>query len=107
MGETPVLALSGLAGALLGVLFFGGLWWTVRLGVMAKQPALIFLGSWVIRMSLVLAGFYFVGGHHWERLLICLLGFIAGRLIVTRLTRQLIEMRDAPLQEGGHATQSR
>ena len=37
-------------------------------------------------MSLALAGFYFVAGGHWQRLLACLLGFVIARLIVTRLT---------------------
>jgi F1F0 ATPase subunit 2 len=82
---TPVLVL--VTGGLLGAMFFGGLWWTVRKGVSSKQPALWFLGSLLLRMSIALAGFYFVSGGHWERLLLCLLGFVMARLIVTRLIR--------------------
>lgn len=104
MSETVMLSLAGLAGVLLGGLFFGGLWWTVRVGVVSQQPALWFLGSWVVRVSMVLAGFYFVGGDDWQRLLICLLGFIAGRVIVMRLTRLPIAARTAPSQEADHAT---
>ena len=52
--------------------FFGGLWWTVRKGVSSRQPALWFFGSLLLRMSIALAGFYFVSGGHWERLLACL-----------------------------------
>jgi F1F0 ATPase subunit 2 len=37
--------------------------------------------------SLVLAGFHFVARGRWERVLACLLGFVAARLIATRLTR--------------------
>ena len=72
---------------MLGAIFFGGLWWTVRKGVSSTQPALWFLGSLLLRMSIALAGFYFVSGGHWERLLACLLGFVMARLVVTRLTR--------------------
>lgn len=104
MSEALTLSLAAFAGLLLGVLFFGGLWWTVRVGVVAKQPALWFLGSWVVRVSMVLAGFYFVGGDQWQRLLICLLGFIVGRLIVTRLTRPPNELRNAAGKEASHAT---
>ena len=43
MSEPLVLIL--LAGALLGSVFFGGLWWTVRRGVLSTQPALWFFGS--------------------------------------------------------------
>ena len=87
MNETLTLALAWVTGGVLGTIFFGGLWWTVRKGVSSKQPALWFFGSILLRMSIALAGFYFVSGGHWERLLLCLLGFVITRLIVTRLTR--------------------
>jgi F1F0 ATPase subunit 2 len=87
MNETVILVLSGGAGVVLGAVFFGGLWWTVRRGLSSKRPALWFLGSLLLRTSIALAGFYFVSGNQWERLLACLLGFVMARLIVTRLTR--------------------
>jgi F1F0 ATPase subunit 2 len=86
MNDTLTLFLSGFAGLLLGGLFFGGLWWTVRKGITAKQPALWFLGSMVVRMSIVMVGFYLVSGDHWQRMLACLLGFMSARLIAMRLT---------------------
>lgn len=86
MNEPLQLALVLLAGLLLGALFFGGLWWTVLKGVSARQPALWFGASLLLRTALVLAGFYFVSGADWKRLLLCLLGFIAARFIVIRLT---------------------
>ena len=79
MNEFLSLALALAAGVLLGAIFFGGLWWTVRKGVSSKQPALWFFGSLLLRMSIALAGFYFVSGGHWERLLLCLLGFVMAR----------------------------
>ena len=45
MNETLSLVLALVAGVLLGAIFFGGLWWTVRKGVSSKQPALWFFGS--------------------------------------------------------------
>ena len=45
------------AGVLLGAIFFGGLWLTVRKGVSSKQPALWFFGSLLLRMSIVLSWF--------------------------------------------------
>jgi F1F0 ATPase subunit 2 len=80
-----VLAL--LTGVLLGAMFFGGLWWTVRKGATSNGRRLWFFGSLLLRTGITLAGFYFVAGGHWERLLACLLGFVLARLIVTRLTR--------------------
>jgi F1F0 ATPase subunit 2 len=90
------LVLAGLAGAVLGAIFFGGLWWTVRHGMAAPRPALWFLGSLLLRMSIALFGFYFVTGGRWERLLACLLGFLAARFVVTRLVNR-------PSREASHA----
>jgi F1F0 ATPase subunit 2 len=70
------------AGLLLGMFFFGGLWWTVRKGVSSKQPALWFLGSLLLRTAVTLAGIYWIGHDHWERLLLCLFGFVIARLLV-------------------------
>jgi len=87
MTETLSLVRALVGGLLLGAIFFGGLWWTVRNGVSSKQPALLFLGSLLLRTGIALAGFYFIGRGHWERLLVCLLGFVMARVFVTRLTR--------------------
>ena len=87
MNDTLRLALAFVTGVLLGAIFFGGLWWTIRRSFSSAQPALLFLGSLLLRTSLVLAGFYFVARGHWEKLLVCLLGFVAARLIATRLAQ--------------------
>ena len=96
----PVLV----AGVLFGAVFFGGLWWTVRKGFSSKQPGIWFFGSLLLRMSIALAGFYFVSGGHWERLLACLLGFVLARLIVTRLTNSPVQPHTPPAKEAGHAS---
>ncbi len=88
MNNVFALSSAGIAGALLGTLFFGGLWWTVRKGLTAASPALWFLASSVLRTGVTLIGFYVVGGRHWQRLIACLIGFVIARLIVTRLTQE-------------------
>jgi F1F0 ATPase subunit 2 len=89
MNEALSLLISGLTGVLLGTVFFGGLWWTVRWGVAATRPAAWFVTSMLLRISLALAVFYFVAvGGHWQRLLVSLLGFTLARLLVTRFTRE-------------------
>jgi F1F0 ATPase subunit 2 len=103
MNETLLLILAGVAGAALGAIFFCGLWWTVRKGVSSPRPVLWFFGSLLARMSIVLAGFHFVGSGHWERLVVALLGFIVARLIVMRLTRVSVETSHHREQEAGHA----
>jgi len=103
MNEMLILVLAWVAGGLLGALFFGGLWWTVRKGVSSPRPALWLLGSLLLRMSIVLAGFYFVGRGNWERFVACLLGFIIARFIVLRLTRTRIEEQNSTAKEASHA----
>ena len=103
MNNFLLLALALIAGLVLGAIFFGGLWWTVRKGVAAKNAALWFLGSMLLRMSIVLAGFYFVGHGDWKRLVTCLLGFTIARYMVMRLTRTPIEHPHSPAKEVSHA----
>ena len=87
MNDILPLVMAGIAGLLLGVLFFGGLWVTVYKGATSERPALWFFGSFILRMSVALSGFYLVSGGHWLRMLTCLLGFALGRILVMRLTR--------------------
>ena len=89
--------LAALAGVVLGGMFFGGLWWTVRHALHARYPALWFVGSALLRMGLVLAGFYWVSlngagqGASWQRLLACLIGFTLARVLVSVRTRYAAE----------------
>src|SRR5450759_4117968 len=48
------LAFALIAGIMLGAIFFGGLWWTVRKGVSAKHPAFWFFYSMLLRTCIVL-----------------------------------------------------
>jgi F1F0 ATPase subunit 2 len=95
--------LSLVAGVLLGAIFFGGLWWTVRKGMSSERPALWFFGSLMLRMSIALLGFFIVGGGDWTRWLFCLLGFVLARIAVQWLTRQSGEGRTRSAPEAGYA----
>lgn len=86
MNEMMQFSFALFAGMLLGALFFGGLWWTIRQGVVARQPALWFALSLLLRTGMTLFGLYFVAGDDWTRLLACLAGFIIARFIVINLT---------------------
>ena len=99
MSDVLELPLALLAGAFLGAFFFGGLWWTVHKGVTSERPALWFLGSLLLRTSMILAGFYVVSQGHWSRLVACLIGFLIARVIVVKwLTRAPAEVQ-APLEK--------
>ena len=102
MSEILSLAPHLATGVLLGAIFYGGLWLTVRKGITSKRPVLWFLGSMLLRSFIVLAGFYFVSDGHWQSLLACLVGFVVVRLIVTRLTR-VDEKPTGLAREAAHA----
>ncbi len=104
MDDPLTLVLALLVGALLGVVFYGGLWWTVRKGVTSPRPALWFFGSMLARTGVVLVGFYLVSGGRWERLLACLLGFVVARVLVVRFTGAPVEPHEFPAKETGHAS---
>ena len=108
MNETLMLplALAATAGCALGALFFGGLWWTVRKAVSSQRPAFWLFGSLLLRTSATLAGFYFVGGGQWQRLLTCCLGFVLARFIVMRLTAEPVPALSVSGKEVDHAPQS-
>jgi F1F0 ATPase subunit 2 len=98
LGLVPSLA----AGLLLGAMFFGGLWWTIRRALSSRWPASWFLSSLLLRASLTVIGFYWVSDGRWERLLACVAGFIIARLIVIRLTRPA-EASIHPAKAADHA----
>jgi F1F0 ATPase subunit 2 len=82
------LVIGALAvGMFLGALFFGGLWWTVRRGLTAANPALWFGVSALARMAIALLGLYYVARAGWPSVLACLCGLLIARVAVTRLTR--------------------
>jgi F1F0 ATPase subunit 2 len=96
MNDLGALSVVLMGGFLLGAFFFGGLLWTVQKGLTSERPVLWFFGSTLLRVSFVLAGFYFMAGGDWRKLLVCLLGFVIARVVVTRLTRMTKKGIHAP-----------
>jgi F1F0 ATPase subunit 2 len=102
INETLTLILALVTGVLLGAMFFGGLWWTVQKVISSKWSAHWIFGSLLLRTSIALSGFYFIAHGHWERLMVCLFGFIIARFIVTWFTRAT-EKPTYLTQEASHA----
>jgi len=103
MNESLGLVVALIAGLVLGAMFFGGLWWTVQQGVSAERPARWFLGSLLLRMSVTLVGFYVVAGSHWERFLLCLIGFTVARGLVRLWIGPSGDNPSPPALEAPHA----
>ena len=100
MNEIGIIFLTLFAGFLLGVFFFGGLWWTTKKALLSKLPALWFLISLFVRLGITVSVIYVISRDNWQRILICLLGFIIGRIIVIRLTKITANKKNQ--QKGGY-----
>ena len=79
-----ILFLAFAAGLALGAFYFITLWRTVKRLPDTPRPLRLMLGSFALRMAVVLPGFYFVMGGKWQRLATALIGFILMRMILTR-----------------------
>jgi F1F0 ATPase subunit 2 len=75
-----------IGGFALGLFFFGSLWFATRKLLHSKRPVLWMLGGFVVRIVVVLPSLYWLSGAHWQRLIICIVGFILARILVIRLT---------------------
>ena len=77
-------ALMFMAGLALGAFYFISLWQTVCRLSRTQHRASLLLVSYVLRLAVVLAAFYFLlAGGHWERLAAALIGFVVMRKILT------------------------
>lgn len=83
-------------GLVAGVIFFGGLWITVRKLPSTSYPALWALVSFSIRLLMVVIGFYLVVGNSWEKALWMLLGFITIRMV----SIYLVKIRNKEIAKG-------
>jgi F1F0 ATPase subunit 2 len=73
---------SALIGVLLGLTYFGGLWFTVQRLSTARHPALMAFASFLLRIVLLLFTIYWVMDGRFERLVILLVGFFLARQVL-------------------------
>lgn len=85
MNDTAGMILALGAGLALGAFYFGGLWLTLQRLPDSPHPALLMLGSYLLRLAVTLGGLYFVMGDSWQRAAACLVGFTVARLVTSRL----------------------
>ncbi len=83
MSPTVQLAAAAFVGLLLGIGYFGGLWWTVRQLPRVRRAGRFYFGSLVLRLSAVLTVFYLLLTiQGWPSLAACLLGLVVSRLVL-------------------------
>lgn len=82
--SVALFALCFVAGVALGILFYGGLWMTVCRLPYAPHPVVLTIGSFWLRTAVTVGGFLLVMNGSWQNAALCLAGFTAGRLAVSR-----------------------
>ena len=89
--SAALLPLAGalLGGALLGAFYLWALWMTTRRITTARRPALLMMASLLVRMAVLLGGFWLISDGRWERLVAALGGYLLARVVALwRLNRQ-------------------
>jgi len=76
--------LSVLTGVALGLFFYGGLWFTVLRLATTEHPVLLTLGSFWIRLSVVLAAFVLLTRAGLPYVGFAMASFLLGRVAVSR-----------------------
>ena len=84
MNDAATLMASLTAGAILGFLYFRGLWQTVVRLPDFKRPAWSMTWSFAVRVLVAMSGFYVIMGGHLERLATAMVGFLLARQILVR-----------------------
>jgi F1F0 ATPase subunit 2 len=94
MAHLAPLFLALIAGLVLALFYFQGLWFTVRRMPDLDNPLRATMISFAVRLSFALIGFYLVMGTHPERLVAALCGFLLMREILIR--RRMKELSTFP-----------
>ena len=74
-----------LIGLGLGLLYFGGLWLTIKNMNQVRSPIVLTLGSFILRTAAVFLVLIYVARQgDWFNIFILLVGFIIGRIFLSR-----------------------
>lgn len=76
--------LAAACGGLLGSVYFGGLWLTLRRVSTSRHPALLMLSSLLLRLAGVGFGLYLFADGNWQRYLAAVPGIVLARWLWIR-----------------------
>lgn len=72
-----------LIGMGLGIVFFGGLYWTVQKLADAKHPSLLMSASLLVRMAVLLGVLFYVSKGGYKGILLTMAGMLLVRVVMT------------------------
>ena len=82
---TVDIVIGLITGAVLGLFFFGGLFWTVRRLPVSRRPTLLAFSSFLVRGLVVAGGVVLVSDGSLVRILTALVGVMAVRTVLVRM----------------------
>src|SRR5262245_53314336 len=97
--EVLSAAMTFIGGLTLGVIFYYGLWLTIKTAVKSQIPSLWFFGSFLFRTIVTLTGFLLISRGSWQHLVLCLCGFTVARYLIKYLTRVHVAKNQAQKRE--------
>lgn len=84
MSWLPLVVLGGAVGALVGLVFFGGLWWTTRRLATATRPGALLAVSLLARFAVLAIALIVLARLDPALLVGALVGVVAARIALTR-----------------------
>jgi F1F0 ATPase subunit 2 len=94
MNDLSLFMVPLLAGIATSLFYFGGLWWTVQQLPRAKNPGILVLFSFILRMSVTLFVFYVTAAGRWERILVTVAAFLIARFFLVHWLPKLFVKRE-------------
>lgn len=84
---TWIIILIGIvSGVILSLIYFGGLWYTLKQLDRWRRPWILIAGSFLLRNAIVLAAFYFLILQHWSALVAAFIAFMITRQVIVQRT---------------------
>lgn len=75
-------------GIILGIIFFGGLYLTVLKMKKVRNPKMLMVVSFILRMAVLLGGLFYVSRNGYKGILFALFGIILLRFIMIYYYKQ-------------------
>lgn len=72
-----------IVGVILGLFYFGGLWWTVRRVMHSRRPGLLIFASFLVRLLGTLVVLLLIVREHWILGAVCVAVMIVTRAVLT------------------------
>jgi F1F0 ATPase subunit 2 len=78
------LVFSFVGGVAAGALYFSGLWYTVRQLPTTQRPVLLLIGSFTLRLALLLGAIFLFTRTHWSYVVTAVFGLLLARTLLIR-----------------------